>query len=299
MNAPAIQLEGVEKSYPYFQLHEVEFALQPGEIMGLIGPNGAGKSTILRILMGLVHADRGDIRVLGHSMPARQAAAKWEIGFISEEMRLYGLATLQWHLDFIASIYPAWDAQYAKSLLKRFDLHPQQITKRLSHGQHIKAMLLLALARRPKLLVLDEPMTGLDPVARHEVLGELTAIMQDERRSILFSSHHTQDVEQISDRITFIDRGRVIESTDKETFLDRWRRIHVEMPAGSTLPQLPGVVEVKSSGGRLAIVTTKAFTPALNAAYEHAGGRVQEIQPMTLEEIFVAEVMASRQERPA
>jgi ABC-2 type transport system ATP-binding protein len=230
-------------------------------------------------------------------MPAEQAIIKRDIGFVSEEMRLYGLATLQWHMDFVASVYPGWDAQYAKTLLKRFDLQPQQITKRLSHGQHIKAMLLLALARRPRLLVLDEPMTGLDPVARYEVLTELTEVLKDESRSILFSSHHTQDVEQISDRITFIDRGRVIESSDKESFLDRWRRIHLEMPAGAALPQLPGVIEIKSSGGRLAVVTTKAFTPALNVAYEHAGARICEIQPMTLEEIFVAEVMSSRKER--
>lgn len=297
MNASALALEGVEKRYPYFHLRDVGLELQSGEIMGLIGPNGAGKSTIIRILMGLVRPDRGRVRVLGHPMPAEQAMAKRDIGFVSEEMRLYGLATLQWHLDFIASMYPGWDAQYAESLLKRFDLHPRQITKRLSHGQHIKAMLLLALARRPRLLVLDEPMTGLDPVARHEVLTELTAVLKDERRSILFSSHHTQDVEQISDRITFIDRGRVIESRDKESFLDRWRRIHLEMPAGAAPPQLPGIVEVKNSGGRLAVVTTKAFTPALNAAYEHAGARIREIQPMTLDEIFVAEVMSSRQER--
>ena len=93
-------------------------------------------------------------------------------------------------------------------------------------------MLLLVLARRPRLLMLDEPTTGLDPVARHEVLRELTDVMRDDRRSVLFSSHNTQDVEQISDQITFIDRGRIIDSRDKETFLDRWRRIRVELPSG-------------------------------------------------------------------
>jgi len=163
----------------------------------------------------------------------------------------------------------------------------------------MKAMLLLALARRPRLLVLDEPMTGLDPVARQEVLTELMAVLEDESRSILFSSHHTQDVEQISDRITFIDRGRVIESSDKESFLERWRRLHIEVPRESMLPELPGVVEVKRTGGRLAIVTTKAFTPHFNAAYEHAGARVMEVRPMTLEEIFVAEVMSDRKEKSA
>jgi ABC-2 type transport system ATP-binding protein len=299
MSAPAIELKGVEKSYPYFHLRDVDLMLEPGQIMGLIGPNGAGKSTMIRILMGLIQQDRGNVHVLGRRIPAEQALAKRDIGFVSEEMRLYGLTTLQWHMDFVASVYPGWDAHYAKTLLKRFNLRSEQTTKRLSHGEHMKAMLLLALARHPRLLVLDEPMTGLDPVARHEVLTELMAVLQDENRSILFSSHHTQDVEQISDRITFIDRGRVIESSDKETFLERWRRLHIEVPREAILPQLPGVVDVKHGGGRLAVVTTKAFTPHFNAAYEHAGARVMEVQPMTLEEIFVAEVMSDRKEKSA
>ncbi len=294
-HGPVIELDGVEKSYPYFRLQDVRMRLAPGEVMGFIGPNGAGKSTTIRILMGFVRPDRGEVRVLGHPIPAAQAAAKRHIGYVSEEMRLFGQATLEWHMRFVASSYPGWDAGYAKMLLRRFDLRPEQTARRLSHGQHVKAMLLLALARRPRLLVLDEPMTGLDPVARHEVLSELMDIVTDEGRSILFSSHHTQDVEQISDRITFIDRGRVIESSDKETFLERWRRLHLELPAGGALPVHPGVIDVRG-GGRLSIVTTNAFTPELGAAYERAGARVREIQHMTLEEIFVAEVMASRKE---
>ena len=142
--------------------------------MGLIGPNGAGKSTTIRILMGLVHQDCGEVRVLGHSMPAEQIAAKWDIGFASEDMRLYDGMTLDWHMDFIRSIYPKWDSSYAQLLLKRFGLQAEQKIKGLSHGQRVKATLLLVLARKPKLLVLDEPTTGLDPVARHEIIRELT-----------------------------------------------------------------------------------------------------------------------------
>lgn len=296
MNAPALQFDGVEKSYPYFKLANVSFELATGQIMGFIGPNGAGKSTTIRILMGMVLPDRGAVRVLGHSMPQEQALAKWDIGFMSEEMRLYGYATLGWHMDFVAAIYPTWDARYAATLLKRFDLRREQKMKSMSHGQHMKSILLLVLARRPRLLVLDEPMTGLDPVARHEVLSELMSAVTDETRSILFSSHHTQDVEQISDQITFIDRGRIIESSDKESFLDRWRRLQLELPTGLQLPVLPGIVDVKSAGGRLAAVTTNAFTPALASAYQEAGACVREIQHMSLEEIFVAEVMGSRKE---
>jgi ABC-2 type transport system ATP-binding protein len=296
VSAPAIRFDGVGKSYPYFELKDISFELEPGQIMGFIGPNGAGKSTTIRILMGMVEQDLGEVHVLGQRMPAGQATAKWDIGFMSEEMRLYGYATLGWHMDYVASIYPSWDPQYAAKLLARFDLRREQKMKTMSHGQHMKSILLLALVRRPRLLVLDEPMTGLDPVARHEVLTELMSAMKDESRSILFSSHHTQDVEQISDQITFIDRGHIIESSDKETFLERWRRLQLELPNGLELPALPGVVGVTRNGGRIASVTTNAFDPALPSAFQQIGARVLEIQRLTLEEIFVAEVMGSRKE---
>ena len=238
MSNLAIELDGVGKTYPFFTLDNIHLEVPEGQIMGLIGPNGAGKSTTIRILLGLVHQDCGEVRVLGHRMPAEQVAAKWDIGFASEDMRLYEGMTIAWHMNFIRSIYPNWDGPYAQLLLKRFGLRAEQKIKGLSHGQRVKATLLLVLARRPKLLVLDEPTTGLDPVARHEILRELTAVMTDEGRSILFSSHNTQDVEQISDRITFIDRGRIIDSMDKEAYLDRWRRLRLEVPSGSQ-PSVP------------------------------------------------------------
>jgi ABC-2 type transport system ATP-binding protein len=155
--------------------------------------------------------------------------------------------------------------------------------------------MLLVLARRPRLLVLDEPTTGLDPVARHEILRELTAVMSDEGRSILFSSHNTQDVEQISDQITFIDRGRIIDSMDKEAYLDRWRRLRLEIPLGMALPVLPGIIGVRQDG-RLAVATANAFAPDMASAYESSGARVKSIETMTLEEIFVANVERSREE---
>ena len=236
------------------------------------------------------------MRVLGHRMPAEQVAAKWDIGFASEDMRLYDAMTLDWHMRFIRSIYPKWDAAYAQLLLKRFGLRAEQKIKGLSHGQRVKATLLLVLARRPRLLVLDEPTTGLDPVARHEILRELTAVMNDEGRSILFSSHNTQDVEQISDQITFIDRGRIIDSMDKEAYLDRWRRLRLEVPSGIELPALPGIISIRQNG-RLAIATANEFVPGLASAYENTGARVQSIENMTLEEIFVAKVEHSRRSR--
>jgi ABC-2 type transport system ATP-binding protein len=293
---PVIALRGVHKAFRFFTLQDVNIELAPGQIMGFVGPNGAGKSTTIRILMGLLRADAGAVRVLGRAMPREQVEAKRDIGFVSDDMRLFGSATLGWHLKFVEQTYPGWDSRYAAQLLTRFNLQPERPVKGLSHGEHTKALLLLALARRPKLLVLDEPTSGLDPVARHEVLTELMEVLRDEDRSILFSSHNTGDVERISDQITFIDRGRIVDSRDKETFLERWRRIHLNVRDGAKLPDVPSIVDVNGSG-RVATVTTNHYTPELHRLYERAGIEVHEVQRMSLEEIFVANVMSSRKER--
>jgi ABC-2 type transport system ATP-binding protein len=296
MTEPLILLEGVEKAYRFFRLTNLGMRLDAGQIMGLVGPNGAGKSTTLRIVMAMVRQDRGSVRVLGRSLPHEQAAAKRDVGFVSEDMRLHGSASLAWHMRLVADLCPDWDAAYASTLVGRFNLHPEQKAGALSHGERVKAALLLALARRPRLLILDEPTTGLDPVARREVLSELLDVVQDERRAVLFSSHNTNDVEQISDHITFIDRGEVVEAGDKETFLDRWRRLRLDVPPGVTLPSTPGLVETLTSG-RQAIVTTRAYVEGLESRYTAAGIGIHAVERLTLEEIFVATVMHGRRER--
>ena len=295
MDALAVQLRAVCKRYPHFKLDQVDLSVAEGSIMGFLGANGAGKSTTIRILMGLIHQESGSVQVLGHAMPAQQAQAKLDIGYVSEDLRLYASATLQWHMDLIKSIYPNWDQAYATSLLDRFDLKPVQKIKGLSHGQRVKAALLLALARRPRLLVLDEPTTGLDPVARHEVLSELMAAMVDERRTVLFSSHNTRDVEQIADAITFIDRGRIVDADDKENYLERWRRIQLDLPPGTVLPSLPGTVSLLGEG-RSRVLTTSNFSDAITGQCQAAGARIHAVQTMSLEEIFVNTVMGRRQE---
>jgi ABC-2 type transport system ATP-binding protein len=248
------------------------------------------------LLMAMIQQDAGEIRVLGHALPREQVRAKWDVGFVSDDMSLFGGATLAWHMGFVKSIYPGWDEAYAKTLLKRFNLRSEQHLKGLSHGERTKAALLLVLARRPRLLILDEPTSGLDPVARHEALAELMEVLKDDDRSILFSSHNTLDVEQISDQITFIDRGRIVDSNDKEVFLDRWRRLSLDVAEHVRLHEPPGVTEIARSG-HTAIVTTNAYTSELRAMYEQAGAAVRDVQRMTLEEIFVANVMHNRKGR--
>jgi ABC-2 type transport system ATP-binding protein len=295
MNDKHIEMRGVRKVYRFFTLDGVSLDLTPGQIMGFVGPNGAGKSTTLRLAMGMIAPDAGEIRVLGHQMPAAQAAAKRDVGFVSGEMRLLPHATLGWHMDFMKSIYPEWDGGYAATLVKRFNLRTAQNARSLSLGEHVKATLLLALARRPRLLILDEPTTGLDPVARHEVISEFMDILRDDSRSILFSSHNTVDVERISDTLTFIDRGRIVDSDNKEDFLDRWRRIQVQLPPGATLPDLPNIVK-RESDGQFVTLTTNQFSEGLQALI---GPHVTQVQRMNLEEIFVANVMFHREARGA
>jgi ABC-2 type transport system ATP-binding protein len=294
-NSPnhAFTLRGLTKSFRYFRLDGLNLELPMGQIMGFVGPNGAGKSTTIRLLLGLIGAEAGEIRLMGRPVPEQVAEAKRDVAFITDDMRLYGNATMAWHMGFIASLFPSWDGSYAQTLLKRFNLHADQKVGVMSRGEHMKAVLLLALARKPRLLVLDEPTSGLDPVARHELLAELMEIVRDEERSILFSSHHTLDVERVSDVIAFIDRGRLVDVRDKESFLERWRRLQIDIPPGVAQPPLADVVEV-SPAGRLATLTTSNYQPALHNAIEHTGARIHEVQRMSLEEIFVASVMGSR-----
>ncbi|WP_368565719.1 ABC transporter ATP-binding protein [Pseudoxanthomonas sp. UTMC 1351] len=288
-----IEMRNVRKAFRFFTLEDLSLDLEPGQIMGFVGPNGAGKSTSIRLMTGLLTPDAGEVRVLGHAMPDAQAIAKRDIGFVSDDMRLFGHASVGWHMKFVASLYPGWDPQYAKALVKRFNLRIDQNVSGLSSGEHVKAVLMLALARRPRLLILDEPTSGLDPVARHEVLAEFMDVLRDEDRSILFSSHNTVDVERISDRITFIDRGRLVDSNDKEDFLERWRRIQLQLPSGATLPDLPHLVS-QVADGQFVTLTTNHYSKDLIA---FLGSSVREVHRMSLEEIFVANVMHHREAR--
>ncbi|WP_373990891.1 ABC transporter ATP-binding protein [Duganella sp. BuS-21] len=289
----AVECTGISKRYPHFALEAADLLVEQGTVMGLVGPNGAGKSTMLRMVMGLLAPDAGTVKVLGYAMPEQQVAAKRNIGFIAEDMRLYDSETIGFHMAFIKSIFASWDADYARLLLRRFDLNERQKVKGLSHGQRVKATLLLALARRPSLLVFDEPTTGLDPAVRKEVLDEMMSALADETRSILFSSHNTADVEQISDYITFIYGGRIVESRNKEDFIDGWRRLRLTRQPDQPLPELVNIMDVQQSG-RLCAVTVNDYDDAVAARFAGAGLAVGAVERLTLEEIFLAHVKCAK-----
>lgn len=153
----------------------------------------------------------------------------------------------------------------------------------------------MVLARRPKLLIFDEPTTGLDPAARKEVLDEMMNALEDETRSILFSSHNTLDVEQISDYITFIYDGRIIESRDKEEFLDGWRRLRLINLENNPLPNLANMKEIQTSG-KLCTVTMNDYNEAITEQFTNAGLVVDSIERLTLEEIFLCNVKYAKEE---
>jgi ABC-2 type transport system ATP-binding protein len=285
----AFVTQGISKRYPDFALEGVSLELATGSVMGLVGANGAGKTTLLRLLSGLAAADAGRVEVLGYRLPEQQAEARREVGLASEDMRLYRSRNLEWHIDLVRSIYPSWDDNYAATLMRRFDLRPRQPLAGFSHGQRVKALLLLCLARRPKLLLLDEPTTGLDPVARIEVLEALADVLRDDQRSVLFSSHNTADVEQLADRIAFLHQGRLVADADKEHFLEQWRRVLCIGSPAESLADWPEVALLRSAGSQLEI-RVRAWDESMPERLKGVGLRVERVDPMSLEEIFVTAV---------
>ena len=285
----AFSLSGISKRYPQFALQDISLSLPEGQVMGLVGVNGAGKTTLLRLLTGLAAPDAGEVRVLGHRLPEGQVAAKREIGFASEDMRLYRTQSLRWHMDLVCRAFPGWDDDYAATLMQRFDLRADQPLEGFSHGQRVKALLLLCLARRPRLLLLDEPTTGLDPVARIEVLEALADVLRDERRSVLFSSHNTHDVEQLADTITFVHQGRLVASDDRHAFVDRWRRLICQGAPPEGLSGWPEIASVRTSGS-LVELKVRQWRDDLPERLAASGLQVQREDAMALEDIFITAV---------
>ena len=290
-----ITMQNVVKRYEHFAMENFNLQLDAGEVMGLIGPNGAGKTTCLRLIMGFIPADRGEIYVLGKNVQQEVEKIKELVAYVSEDMRMFGNKTIYWHMQFFATIFSSWDAAYANKLLHTFDLNAEYKIKTLSLGQRIKASLLLALARRPRILVLDEPSTGLDPVARYELTSQLFHIMLNEEHSVIFSSQFTQDVERLSDRIVFIDDGQVISNKDKETYLDQWKRVEIPLEAEKHLELFDDIKETQRNAYNISVIHSD-FSSEKRRRYREAGLEVQP-QNLTLEEIFIAQTLYRRKQK--
>jgi ABC-2 type transport system ATP-binding protein len=229
----ALMLRGVCKSYPKFELKDVTFSLPRGFIMGFIGPNGAGKTTTIKIIMNMARKSRGTVEALGLDHRLYEQEVKRRIGYLGEEPRFYEEMTPLWFGGFVSKYYPTWDKAYYDATLDRFGIDPLKRVKDLSKGMKVKLGLALALSHKPELLILDEPTSGLDPVIRRDVLDELMSVIQDEKRSVFFSTHITQDIERIADYVTFIHEGRIVESDVKDDILGRWKSISFPLPVGT------------------------------------------------------------------
>jgi ABC-2 type transport system ATP-binding protein len=218
----ALEIESVGKHYKGFTLNGVSLRLPRGYVMGLIGPNGAGKTTLIKLIMNLVRRDGGAIRVFGLDNLANEAAIKSRIGFVPDEPRFHEDATLEVLASAVAPFYAEWDDRRFRTLAGEFDLPLGKKFKKLSHGTKTKFALALALSHGAELVLLDEPTTGLDPVFRRRLLDMLAGLLQDERVSVLFSSHITADLERTADFVTFLLDGRVVFSNPMDQLAERW-----------------------------------------------------------------------------
>jgi ABC-2 type transport system ATP-binding protein len=217
-----LEISSLSKDYGDFQLKDVSFSLPQGTIMGLIGPNGAGKTTIIKLILNLIRKDGGRISVFGLDNLENEVAVKSRIGFVHDTPFFYERLSLLGVKATVAPFYPDWDEQVFRRLLREFDLPPGKSLAKLSRGMKMKFALALALSHRADLILLDEPTSGLDPVFRRELLSRLSSIIQDETKSVLFSTHITSDLERTADYITFINNGRVVFSAAKDEILERW-----------------------------------------------------------------------------
>ena len=203
-------------------LASVSLSLARGAVYGLVGVNGAGKTTLIKHILGLLRAERGSVRVFGLDPVADPVGVLSRIGYLSEDNDLPGWMRVAELIRYTRAFYPAWDDAYAEELGRTFALKPSETIRNLSRGQRARLGLLIALAYRPELLVLDEPSSGLDPIVRRDILGAVMRTIAAEGRTVLFSSHLLHEVEEIADHVTLIHRGTIVVSAP----LDEIRESH-------------------------------------------------------------------------
>lgn len=221
----SIELSGLCKAYPDFALKNVTLCLPCGSIMGLIGENGAGKTTTIKCILGLIARDDGAITLLGRDSLQDGPALRQDVGVVLDECAFHDSLRPADLNRILAPVYQNWDQELFYSYLIKFSLPEKKRIKEFSRGMKMKLSLAVALAHRPKLLILDEATSGLDPVVRDEILDEFLEFIQDEDHSILLSSHITSDLEKVCDYITYLHQGQVMLSGVKDDILASYGRV--------------------------------------------------------------------------
>ncbi|UUX34726.1 phenol-soluble modulin export ABC transporter ATP-binding protein PmtA [Fundicoccus culcitae] len=225
MGEYAIELHNVSKSFDDFSIRQLNLSVPKGYITGFIGPNGAGKSTTINLIMNLLTLDEGTIEVFGKDINEDGKAIRERIGFVYAENVFYDHLSIQLTEKLISNFYKNWDTEVFNHYIERFHLPARKKVKDLSTGMKIKLFLSIALSHQADVIILDEPTSGLDPVVRSEILDILYEIIQDENKTIFFSSHITSDLEKIADYIVFIHDGEIIMNDSKDNIMEDYKII--------------------------------------------------------------------------
>jgi ABC-2 type transport system ATP-binding protein len=279
-------------------LHGLNLSVPAGSIFAFIGANGAGKTTTIKVLMNLLEPTGGIARVLGVDSRKLGPREREKIGYVSENQKLPDWMTVRQLLDYCRPFYPTWDRELEAKLLKQFELPPERKIRQLSRGMMMKAALLSSLPYRPKLLVLDEPFSGLDPLVRDEFVRGMLEVSQQSEWTIFISSHDINEVEQLADRVGLIDAGRMQFAEPIDLLMGRFRRIDVTLGnAEPGLEHVPaGWLEVERMGNHVRFVDSQ-FSRDSFEAYRAERFRDAEAvpAPMKLREIFVTLAKSRRE----
>lgn len=272
-----LSVQGLSKHYEKFDLRNVSFKLEKGYIMGFIGRNGAGKTTTIKSMLNLVHPDGGSVQMVGHDIQKDEFACKQDIGLTLGGITYYPKKKLKAITDVTRRFYSNWDDAAYRTYLERFALDENKHVDQLSEGMKVKYALALALSHHAQLLILDEPTSGLDPVSRDDLLDLFQEVIEDGEHSILFSTQITSDLEKCADFITYIKKGEIIASTDKDTFLNTYKLVKGTQAQQASLPAEALIGCKKNAYGFSALMKTGTI-PADTAL---------EVSTPNLEEIMI------------
>lgn len=251
----AIEVKGVTKAYSHFTLDHISFTLPAGAIMGLVGENGAGKSTTIKLIMDAIKPDSGSISVFGKSNQANDfLQLKQDIGIVLDEAYFPEVLSAKDLNSIIKSTYVRWDRSVYERYIQQFRLPAEKAIKEYSRGMKMKLAIAVALSHHPKLLILDEATSGLDPMVRDEILDVFNEFTRDESHSILLSSHITSDLEKICDYITFLHKGKLVLCEEKDALLDKYTIVKLAGESIQALPEDAVVRKKKTSYGYEALV---------------------------------------------
>lgn len=235
---PILEARGLTKRYHDFTLKDVSFEIPPGCITAFFGPTGAGKTTLMKLLARQIPASSGTVRVFGLGYEARETEIKNRIGYVPQEPAYYQDRSVDFNLRFAAPFFSRWDGGACYRMLDEFKVGRDKIVKRLSRGQKTLLSLALALAHEADLLILDEPMSGLDVLLRRTILERLRAFAADGERTVVVSSHITDGLDDIAEYVKFLGQGRLVFQSEKDDLLGRWKRVHFK--DGALPPDLVG-----------------------------------------------------------